>query len=117
MTTRNTTITNTIAGTGSDSTTVPIPILAGRAKVAFWRAIVSADVGWMDLAYDGNELGYLDLDLNAGVRLFGSASGLRLLINGGYRYTDLEGKYDDGDTQVDFDTTLSGLYGGLTLAF
>ena len=113
----DTTVTNSTFGTGSNSTTVPIPILAGRAKVEFWRAMVSGDLGWMNVAYNGDKLDYLDLDLLAGVRIFGSASGFRLLLNAGYRYTSLAGFYDDGSTEVEFDTTLTGLYGGLTLAF
>jgi hypothetical protein len=113
----DTTVTNTTDGTGTNSATVPVPILAGRAKVEFWRAMVSADLGWMDLAYEGDKISYLDLDLLAGVRIFGKSDGFRLLLNAGYRYTDLEGNYDDDATQVDFDTKLTGLYGGLTLAF
>jgi hypothetical protein len=106
-----------VPGLGNNATTVAIPILAGRAKFEFWRAMVSGDLGWMDVSYDGKKMGYLDLDLLAGIRLFGDPDGFHVLLNAGYRHTDLEGKYDDGGTQVDFDTTLTGLYGGVTLAF
>jgi hypothetical protein len=97
--------------------TVPVPVLAARAGVGFWRADVSALVGYTSYSVDGNSMELADVDLTGRIRLLGDGDRASGWITGGYRFVGFDTEFDDGSDRVAADVQLQGPYLGLRFQF
>jgi hypothetical protein len=95
---------------------IPVPLLAARLGFHLGPVEISGVVGFLQISDGDNEASVTDLDVMAGYEIF-SGTGASLGINVGYRAFDLEANYGDGDSTVDMDLGLSGIYYGISLAF
>lgn len=96
--------------------TVPVPELAARLAVEFWRMRVEALVGGMAYDAGGDRASYLDGDLNARVRLAGLGP-VDGWLSVGYRMIGVDAEIEDGSDDIEIDTTFDGVYFGLRLSF
>ncbi len=95
---------------------IPVPLLAARLGFNLGPVELSGVAGFLQISDGDNEASVRDLDLMAVYEVF-SGTGASLGLNVGYRQFDLEANYGDGDSTVDMDLGLSGIYYGITLAF
>jgi len=98
--------------------TAPIPVLVGRAGVAFGPVDFSALVSGLTGSFDGNDATFLDADLMARWRFFGGVAGaLSGALVLGWKYSDVDLDYTDGGDRTKADANVSGLYYGLSIGF
>lgn len=100
-----------------DRALLPVPLLALRAGVQFWRVDVQALLGGIDFSYEGDSAALYDLDAFARLSLFGASSRAHGALIVGYRYLDLDVDYDedDGSESLEVDVYFDGPYVGLSL--
>lgn len=100
-----------------DRATLPVPLLALRAGVQFWRMDVQALLAGMKVSYDGDSASLYDLDAFARLNLFGEGHRAHGALIVGYRRLDLDVNYDndDGTESLDVDIAFDGPYVGLSL--
>jgi hypothetical protein len=107
-------------GTGNEigtKETAPIPLVAARVGLDLGRIDLSALFGGMD-AHIGDLNGrFFDIDLMVRYRIFGAAGRRIGALVLGFRYTELDARYDDGSKTVDALVTLGAPYLGLSLGF
>jgi hypothetical protein len=96
--------------------TVPLPVVALRAAVAFGRFEVSGLVGGISGTYDGDDVTYYDADLRGKVRFLGDGDHLAGFISLGWRTVKADVEYDDSGDHVDADLEFNGPYLGIALA-
>lgn len=94
---------------------VPVPELAARLAVEFWRVRVEALVGGMSYNAGGDAARYLDGDLSARVRL-GGLGPVDGWLTAGYRLISIDAEFEDGADDIEVDTTFDGVYFGLRLS-
>ena len=97
--------------------TVPIPLVALRAGVEFGSFDASALLGGMELHAGGDDLTYVDLDFMARLKIFGAVGRRIGAIVAGYRYVDLNAKYEDSNANIDAEMRFTGPYIGLSIGF
>jgi hypothetical protein len=97
--------------------TVPVPLLALRAGATIWRFAVEGLLAGVSYNSGGDNVEYMDLDLGARLNLFGESGRRSGSFAFGYRYVDLQAKYDSGGTHVDGDMNFSGPYLGFAFGF
>jgi hypothetical protein len=95
---------------------VPLPVLAGRAGVGFWRIDLSALVGYVSYSSGDDSIDFVDVDVNGRVRLLGEDRGSGWLAIG-YRHVGLDTQFDQNGGTSAADLTLSGPYVGLRFQF
>jgi hypothetical protein len=100
----------------SSQESLPVPMLAAGASVWIGPVEVSAFAGGLSLSYGGDEITYLDADVNARWKLFGGSELLRGSLVLGYRHTGLDLQYEDSSSNVDVDLAVSGPYVGFELS-
>jgi hypothetical protein len=100
-----------------DRATLPVPLLALRAGVQFWRVDLQALLGGMDVSYEGDSASLYDLDAFARLNLFGEGSRAHAALIVGYRRLDLDVDYDEDDDSesLEVDIAFDGPYVGLSL--
>lgn len=100
-----------------DKEVFPVPLLALRVGVQFWRIDLQALLGGIDVTYEGDRVALYDFDAFARLSLFGEAERAHGALIVGYRYLDLDVDYDndDGTESVAADITFDGPYIGLSL--
>lgn len=107
------TITATVGGNSIETDeTVPLPVVAGRATVNVGIFDVSLLATGMNVSIDGDEVNFLDLDLQARMSVFEHG---RLVV--GYRDWSADLEYDDDGDQIEADLELEGPYIGFALTF
>lgn len=96
---------------------LPIPMLVGRAGLEIAGFDLEGVLGGISVNVDGDEATVLDLDVSLQYELIdiGGAVYGELMI--GYRSYDIDVQYDDDSNAVDFDSSFSGPYFGITLSF
>ncbi len=100
------------------SKTLPVPVLAGRAGVAFGPFDVSALVSGLHVATGGDSATFMDTDLMGRWRFFGGVDGhLSGALVVGWHKTDVKIDYTDSSDQVNADLNVSGIYYGLSFGF
>jgi len=97
--------------------TIPVPVLALRAKVDLGDFEVTGLLSGFDISVSSADATFVDLDLLAQYHLIGFDERLAGSIALGYRQTRLAVAYDDGTDQVDFDLRFSGPYLALVFGF
>jgi hypothetical protein len=102
-------------GTIDIETTLPMPVLALQAAVQFDRFELHGLASGMQLAVDGDEASFYDIEVGARYRIFGA--GVSGSIAAGWRYSRLDAEYEDDDDNASVDLRLSGPFFGLALAF
>lgn len=106
----------TSGDTASTDETAPIPVLAARAGVNFWRISVEGIARGMAVDFDDVDARFLEYDLAASVALVRSST-LDALLTLGYRAWDLDVEYEDDDSEVDLDLGFDGPYAGISIRF
>jgi len=107
-------------GSGAEVETervLPIPLFAARAGVRLGPLDVEALGSGVRVDWEGDRLDYLDLDLNASLRLLGGSEGAYGALLAGYRWIDADLEYEDGGDEVEADLRLRGPYVGLKIGF
>jgi hypothetical protein len=94
-----------------------IPTLALRGRVALGPVEAGAMVSYMAVDLDGDELGFLDYEVEATYHLFGGEDRLGAAIGAGYRVVELELDFEDDGDSVEADFRFSGPYVQLSLSF
>ncbi len=97
--------------------TLPIPVVALRGRTVLGRFEAGAMVSGMALEFDGDELAFLDYELEARWRLFGGEERLAGAIGAGYRGVNLTVDYLDAEDSVDADLRFQGPFLEFTLSF
>jgi len=96
---------------------LPIPLLAARAGLRLGPLDVEALGSGVRVDWEGDRFDYLDLDLNASLRLLGGSEGAYGALLAGYRWIDADLEYEDGGDEVEADLRLRGPYVGLKIGF
>ena len=97
--------------------TLPIPVLALRAKVDLGDFEATGLISGFDISVDGDQVGFLDLDLAAQYRLFGGEDRLAGSIGLGYRLVNLGVEYEDDGDRIDTEFRFRGPYVALVFGF
>ena len=92
--------------------TVPVPVLGARAAVALGPVALSAFLTGADWELGDLEVSAVDLDLRAGVNVYGPLDGFL-----GYRKNSLDIDYVDGEDAGQLDFGIGGLYLGVQAGF
>ena len=69
------------------------------------------------MLYSGNDLSFIDADLQGSIRVLGSGDRATGWVLFGYRYVGLDGDYSSGGDNVVLDLSFSGPYIGVSLSF
>lgn len=96
---------------------LPIPVLAARVGSQIGPLDVGAVLGFIDYDVDDVDASLFDLDIHAAYRLLGEGDRFVGHIVAGYRYIDMDGSYEDGDSTVATDFTIEGPYVGVAVSF
>jgi hypothetical protein len=91
----------------------PVPLIGIRAGGDLGVVRLAASLATLQVAANGGEISFTDLDVYAGIDVIGDTGGLVL----GYRSIDIEAAYDDGEASVAMELGLGGPYFGLRLSF
>lgn len=97
--------------------TIPIPVLAIRARVELGDFRFAALMSGIDLDLGTDEASFYDFDLMAEYHLLGGDSRLSGSIGLGYRHTTLDFAYEDGGDDIDVEMDLDGPYIAFVLTF
>lgn len=95
---------------------VPLPVLAARAGVDVWRFDLEALVAGIAYNSGGDDIQYLDFDFNARLDLFGMGVARGELVIG-YRYIEVDAKYENSNDDIHADLEFTGPYFGLGVSF
>lgn len=96
---------------------LPIPVLALRGQTVLGRFEASAMISGMAVELDGNELQFIDYEVEARWRLFGGDKHLAGEIGAGYRGVDLSVDFEDDGDSVSADFLLQGPYVQFAFSF
>lgn len=97
---------------------IPVPVLAARAGVTFGDLDLSALASGLKYSQGSDDVTVFDVDLMARWRLVGLFDDrLAASLAAGWRRTDVELDYTDGNDHTAADVSLSGLYYGLSFGF
>jgi len=99
------------------SSTIPVPLLAGRFTWEIWRLEAALLVSGFDYSINGDSMAYYDVDAQLRFRFLGDDGHLQGYVGLGYRQVGADFAYDDGGTRVRSDATLKGPFLGLVLGF
>lgn len=93
----------------------PIPMIVGRAGLEVAGFDLEGVLGGLSVNIDGDEATVLDLDVGLSYELVDIGGAVMGHIMVGYRSFDIDVQYDDDDGEVDFDSSFSGPYFGISL--
>ena len=97
--------------------TLPIPVLALRAKVDLGDFEATGMVSGFDISVDGERVDFVDIDLAAQYRLFGARDRLAGSIAAGYRVVNLGVDYEEDGDRIDTRFRFKGPYVAFVFGF
>ncbi len=97
--------------------TLPIPVLALRAKVDLGDFEATGMISGFDISVDGEKLDFVDMELAAQYRLFGGDDRLAGSIGAGYRIVNLGVEYEDDGDRIDTRFRFKGPYVAFVFGF
>jgi len=103
---------NPLNSTTSDEV-LPVPLIGLRAGGDLGPVRLEASYATLQVDADGGEIAVNDLDIYAGLDVFGDSGSVVL----GYRSFDVDASYDDGADSVALELGLGGPYLGVRLGF
>jgi len=92
----------------------PMGFIAGRAASELGDFLLSLDVAWIKVELDDDELLFVDYDAAVSWTFFSVGPGFGQLVLG-YRLTQAELEFEDGNSTVDANLDFKGAYVGLSL--
>ena len=96
---------------------LPVPVLAARAGISFWRADLEALGGIMQWSSGGDKIGIVDLDATGRIRILGDGDRATGWLTLGFRYTNLDLEYQENGDDVRVDLDVTGPYIGVRVSF
>jgi hypothetical protein len=99
------------------SSTIPVPLVAGRVTWEIWRLEAALLVSGFDYSINGDSMAYYDVDAQLRFRFLGDDGHVQGYVGLGYRQVGADFAYDDHGTHVGSDVTLKGPFLGLVLGF
>jgi len=98
--------------------TVPVPVLAARAGVAFGQFDISALLSGLQVKDGSDEATFYDSDVMGRWHFLGGNSGhLSIALVLGWHRTDVKLDYTDSTDRVNADLSVTGIYYGLSIGF
>lgn len=97
--------------------TLPIPVLALRAKVDLGDFEATGMISGLEMSFDGDKVDFVDFELAAQYRLFGGDDRLAGSIGAGYRVVNLGLDYEDDGDFIDTRFRFRGPYVAFIFGF
>ena len=102
------------AGRVQSNEEAPMGFVAGRVASELGDFLLSLDVAWIKVELDDDELLFVDYDAALAWTFFSVGPGFGQLVLG-YRLTQAELEFEDGNSTVDANLDFKGAYVGLSL--
>ncbi len=108
-----------ILGSGRFRTAETLPVVYPMIRVGslIGPVRIAGYLGAIAVSWDGNRIRYIDGELYAGVRVFGSESRFQGWVSLGYRYLDFNYEYNSENSNIELDATIRGPYLSLEITF